>query len=563
LHEPTRPEYIEYYWSGLHVTVTDGSLAGQHFANRTPLKINHAPNSTPIGTPPATPIIFSRAHNLMWITTTATNGAITNLSGLQTISGVPLKSGDLVLVKDQAQKAQNGVYVVKRGARTRAAFDPGPTASSEFHIYNWGRNWDVPGAPSGDVLTLGQWVRDPRAGTTQNGYTSQEPFRPLIYSASAIGTIKMIGNTCDFDYIGCGSPWGTDGLFWVIGDAGKTFAMGNDLRNFRFECFQVTSPVTEMVANTFYTRKLNSVVALNISPQVDAPPNSLFSAVLANNDLDGCALLNRDQTGSSVPVLFDLNINGNMARNGGAIAIQHGRRVMISNNMIDGPGIQAVFAFSCTRNISVIGRSSDSGVILADLGSLKTGDKVAFWHSPPTLPAPLDIKTVYFVKIATGTKVFLYSDAALTKPVLVTQEFSASTYLFYNLDTYLSITGNVFSSVTPGYAGGTIQDGSGFPNPPNRPGSFGRIMISNNIISGDPWHIRIARPLAGTLMLAISDNLLTDAANNPPAAANSIDAFTDDGINCQGQSIIQWGMATNAGLTPSTAIGNSIVSRPP
>lgn len=49
----------------------------------------------------------------------ATTGAIT-LSGLQTIDGVTLQAGDRVLVKDQTNNAENGVYVVASGAWSRA-----------------------------------------------------------------------------------------------------------------------------------------------------------------------------------------------------------------------------------------------------------------------------------------------------------------------------------------------------------------------------------------------------------------------------------------------------------
>jgi len=42
------------------------------------------------------------------------------LSGLQTIDGVELISGDRVLVKNQSNSSQNGVYVVSSGAWTRS-----------------------------------------------------------------------------------------------------------------------------------------------------------------------------------------------------------------------------------------------------------------------------------------------------------------------------------------------------------------------------------------------------------------------------------------------------------
>ncbi len=50
----------------------------------------------------------------------ATTGVIT-LSGAQTVDGVSLVAGNRVLVKDQTNKAENGIYVVASGAWSRAA----------------------------------------------------------------------------------------------------------------------------------------------------------------------------------------------------------------------------------------------------------------------------------------------------------------------------------------------------------------------------------------------------------------------------------------------------------
>ena len=51
----------------------------------------------------------------------ASTGSITLLSGLQTIDGVALVAGDRVLVKDQSNQRQNGIYVVATGAWERAS----------------------------------------------------------------------------------------------------------------------------------------------------------------------------------------------------------------------------------------------------------------------------------------------------------------------------------------------------------------------------------------------------------------------------------------------------------
>ena len=55
----------------------------------------------------------------------ATTAAIT-LSGEQTIDGVAAVTGDRVLVKDQADQTENGIYVVDTGDWNRAADCDGP-----------------------------------------------------------------------------------------------------------------------------------------------------------------------------------------------------------------------------------------------------------------------------------------------------------------------------------------------------------------------------------------------------------------------------------------------------
>lgn len=51
---------------------------------------------------------------------TASTGDVATLSGLITVGGVTVSADDRVLIKDQATPSQNGIYVAKSGAWTRA-----------------------------------------------------------------------------------------------------------------------------------------------------------------------------------------------------------------------------------------------------------------------------------------------------------------------------------------------------------------------------------------------------------------------------------------------------------
>lgn len=88
----------------------------------------------------------------------ATTGNIT-LSGLQSIDGVTVASGERVLVKDQTTASQNGIYKADTGAWTRAPdFDGSLDAVGGTQLYvisgdeNANSMWRVAGVSSGVVI---------------------------------------------------------------------------------------------------------------------------------------------------------------------------------------------------------------------------------------------------------------------------------------------------------------------------------------------------------------------------------------------------------------------------
>lgn len=88
----------------------------------------------------------------------ATTANIT-LSGLQTIDGVALQAGNRVLVKNQTNAAENGIYVVSSGAWTRASdADSSSEVTSGMYVYvsegtvNGATGWVL---TTPDPITLG------------------------------------------------------------------------------------------------------------------------------------------------------------------------------------------------------------------------------------------------------------------------------------------------------------------------------------------------------------------------------------------------------------------------
>lgn len=101
----------------------------------------------------------------------ATTGNIT-LSGLQTIDGISLSNGDRVLVKNQTNAVENGIYVASSGAWTRASdFDDATDLDGAVFVFvemgsvNADTGWVL---SSDDTITIGTspvtWVQFSSAG---------------------------------------------------------------------------------------------------------------------------------------------------------------------------------------------------------------------------------------------------------------------------------------------------------------------------------------------------------------------------------------------------------------
>ena len=57
------------------------------------------------------------------------------LSGLQTIDGYAISSGDRVLVKNQSTPSQNGIYIASSGAWTRSTDTDSATEIEQMAVY--------------------------------------------------------------------------------------------------------------------------------------------------------------------------------------------------------------------------------------------------------------------------------------------------------------------------------------------------------------------------------------------------------------------------------------------
>jgi hypothetical protein len=480
---------------------------------------------------------------------------------------VQVRTGDLVLVRhqhagqsDQVTAARaNGVYVAQIGQWARASFDPGPDEPNrEFNVSVWHGT-----QPEQQLLFV--WSRqngldvtpsDPNNWVIRNTYYAAENCRPQIHGFSPVGNLKMIGNTCDCDYIRTGTRWGSDGLSWVAGNGGTTLnggvtiASNNVIKNYRFEAFQPATKVTVVTNNSFYSRKIGPS-ALTLGGSSPGPgENTVFSMTLSNNDVDGGRLIVTSHGALRLNDV-DVEIVGNTVRGSGdpnlpspTCEIVRGRRVTIANNVFDRPAAWAILAGSCTTSLAIVARTGLSTIQLSDLGTLKSGDKIMFWANPASglATAGIDVKAYYFAKIESGTTISVYTDSALTKPISIVGNFPAGALVYYRLDSVLSITGNTITNFAPvlGFQNVTVQVGGGA-------NLFGQIVISNNVIAGS-YHIAINTPNAGTNFVTIGDNIYMDSSNTafdptlaqyPKIDVANLAATASDAF---GRTIIQWGM---------------------
>jgi hypothetical protein len=101
------------------VTGTTGSFSGAVTASTTPSNANHLTNKTYVDT------LFAgmASRSIVTAATTANITIATALNNGDTLDGVTLSTGDLVLVKDQSTASQNGIYVVGASPARDDLFD--------------------------------------------------------------------------------------------------------------------------------------------------------------------------------------------------------------------------------------------------------------------------------------------------------------------------------------------------------------------------------------------------------------------------------------------------------
>lgn len=159
---------------GASVSITEGAnFAGSVWVSTTP-----APTSFVQGTSPLTYLRVGGRTGLVRVATTLSN---ITLSGLQTIDGVTLLDGDTVLVKDQTDLTQNGIWAVSAAAwsRSASAYPPGALVTVTEGTTSTGTVWSL------NTPTPKTYVAGTSQTTFRNvgGYTSNVSMRQAVQTA--------------------------------------------------------------------------------------------------------------------------------------------------------------------------------------------------------------------------------------------------------------------------------------------------------------------------------------------------------------------------------------------
>lgn len=148
----------------------------------------------------------------------ATTADIT-LSGLQTIDGVNVASGDRVLVKSQTDPIENGIYIAASGAWTRSTDTDGTPANEvsggTFTFVEEGNSFADAGFVVQNVgnVEVGtdnmNWVQFSGAGQIVAGAGIKKQGNEL-YLAFGAGIIELPGDEIGIDLLGTGGLWMTE-----------------------------------------------------------------------------------------------------------------------------------------------------------------------------------------------------------------------------------------------------------------------------------------------------------------------------------------------------------------
>ena len=227
---------------------------------------------------------------------TTTSGTLaTSFASGQTVDGETLATGDRILVKNQTDGKENGVYVVNAsGAPTRASdantsalLAPGTIFPVEGGAYNGGTSWRMLGAVAPVIGTDSIWFfpyggSNPTSTAIQKGTNYYGSFYGL--TAAVAGDVDGIlptqtGNS--------GKVLGTNGTnsSWVSGGGGSTAV--NVQAN---HTTKGTSDTIDFIDGTNVT--VSSPASDQIEIAIPAPPVTAANTVtLSNKTLDNSTVL--------------------------------------------------------------------------------------------------------------------------------------------------------------------------------------------------------------------------------------------------------------------------------
>jgi phage-related tail fiber protein len=225
----------------------------------------------------------------------ATTGTNITLSGLQTIDGVSLVAGNRVLVKDQTNAPENGIYVVSSGAWNRATdADTNEKVASGMYTFisegtaNHGYGWVL---VTPDPITLGTTAL---TFTQFNGAGSIVAGNGLTQTGNTVDVVAGSGIAVAADSVSLGpltTDWDTGGNKTIINV--KDPVNAKDVSNKQW-----------VIANS--TKNITDKFTYNGS-------NASFTLSAVPNDVNKVVVIISGAPGLSSPSDYSVTASGNSA----------------------------------------------------------------------------------------------------------------------------------------------------------------------------------------------------------------------------------------------------------
>lgn len=302
----------------------------------------------------------------------ASTGANLALSGLQTIDGIAINANDRVLVKDQTNAVNNGIYVASTGAWSRASDADGTNGNVSYGMFtfietgsiNAGSGWVLIGS---GVVTVGttplNFSQFSGAGEITAGSNIVKSGNTLSLNNSLTGGLSVTGAASSLSIVS-GATLSTDSSV-TTNFAGPVNLNGSAVAN-STTTFNANVVMTNVAQVTASSKTLDILSGATLTADTGSTTNinGTLNVAGVSNFTGNVTLANSSTLTANGPV----SINGATVLSGtntlnGTTAVNANMTVASGVTLTTNAGSSAIFNGSATFNgaFSLNGIVTDSG----------------------------------------------------------------------------------------------------------------------------------------------------------------------------------------------------------